>query len=358
MQQRRWKPRERYLEKVFNRKKAGDWAAVKELFDRYQYIAPKTVDKRIELRECKVRKIEDALHSNNGDHGNVDEATQTKLLLEYAKKKAFVARHLQCRDYMVEVVRDKLMEKLMDANPKNPSYISSHAYKWAETETKRLMKLLEKELRIGSVLSARQMETPIRTPFDCVLETECSKMIKFMLKWLTPKEDRVIRMRFGIDYPYKTLGEIAGHLSVTPERVRQIETMALIKLRRSPRSKTLGHFVAPQPGRSWLTEDAPENEEQKKACKKVDEIILKTCRNDAKVVRCRMIEGLHWSEIEKKTGISGYCARQMVHAHLGTIEKLLVGLAAQLGTSGSVAAALVKGARIDEYVRRIAEAAR
>ena len=49
---------------------------------------------------------------------------------------------------------------------------------------------------------------------------------------LDPREERVIRMRYGIGMHSQTLEEVAQHFSVTRERVRQIEVRALQKLRK------------------------------------------------------------------------------------------------------------------------------
>ena len=54
------------------------------------------------------------------------------------------------------------------------------------------------------------------------------------MKTLTPREAQVIRMRFGIDMNTEhTLAEVATHLGISPERVRQIEKIALEKLKES-----------------------------------------------------------------------------------------------------------------------------
>jgi RNA polymerase primary sigma factor len=53
-----------------------------------------------------------------------------------------------------------------------------------------------------------------------------------MLKTLSPAEEKVLRMRFGIGYEKEhTLSEIAGDFGVTRERIRQIELKALARLR-------------------------------------------------------------------------------------------------------------------------------
>ena len=54
------------------------------------------------------------------------------------------------------------------------------------------------------------------------------------MKTLTPREAQVIRMRFGIDMNTEhTLAEVGIHLGISPERVRQIEKIALEKLKES-----------------------------------------------------------------------------------------------------------------------------
>ena len=69
-----------------------------------------------------------------------------------------------------------------------------------------------------------------------VLDSEISEAITVVLSTLTPKEERVLRMRFGIglntDY---TLEEVAQHLSVSRERIRQIEAVGLRKIRNTSR---------------------------------------------------------------------------------------------------------------------------
>jgi RNA polymerase sigma factor (sigma-70 family) len=61
-----------------------------------------------------------------------------------------------------------------------------------------------------------------------------------VLKTLTPKEEKVIRMRFGIGADRDhTLEEVGRHLSITRERVRQIEAKALRKLKHPSRLKAL-----------------------------------------------------------------------------------------------------------------------
>lgn len=78
------------------------------------------------------------------------------------------------------------------------------------------------------------------SPYSDAEKTETSEQIQQVLKTLTPKEEMVIRMRFGIGADRDhTLEEVGRHLSITRERVRQIEAKALRKLKHPSRLKAL-----------------------------------------------------------------------------------------------------------------------
>src|SRR5262245_20080029 len=77
-------------------------------------------------------------------------------------------------------------------------------------------------------------------PLDEVCARHMSRETRAALAHLDPRETLVLRLRFGIDAGSDhTLEEIGGHLSVTRERVRQIEAKALAKLRDSPAATAL-----------------------------------------------------------------------------------------------------------------------
>lgn len=78
------------------------------------------------------------------------------------------------------------------------------------------------------------------SPYSDAEKTETSEQIQMVLKTLTPKEEKVIRMRFGIGADRDhTLEEVGRYLSITRERVRQIEAKALRKLKHPSRLKAL-----------------------------------------------------------------------------------------------------------------------
>ena len=78
------------------------------------------------------------------------------------------------------------------------------------------------------------------SPYSDAEKSEISEQIQSVLKTLTPKEEKVIRMRFGIGTDRDhTLEEVGRYLSITRERVRQIEAKALRKLKHPSRLRAL-----------------------------------------------------------------------------------------------------------------------
>jgi RNA polymerase primary sigma factor len=78
------------------------------------------------------------------------------------------------------------------------------------------------------------------SPYFDAEKNEISDQLLMILKTLTPKEEKVIRMRFGIGVDRDhTLEEVGRHLSITRERVRQIEAKALRKLKHPSRLRAL-----------------------------------------------------------------------------------------------------------------------
>src|SRR3712207_400893 len=82
-------------------------------------------------------------------------------------------------------------------------------------------------------------------PFDAVARQSLRDAAARMLSGLTPREERILRMRFGIGMPSDhTLEEVGKTFGVTRERIRQIEAKALKKLQTGTRSRALKSFLA------------------------------------------------------------------------------------------------------------------
>jgi len=79
---------------------------------------------------------------------------------------------------------------------------------------------------------------------DAVIETDLNSQIRQVLATLTPREEKILRMRFGVgDNFERTLEEVGNDFSLTRERIRQIEAKALRKLRHMSRSRNLRPFL-------------------------------------------------------------------------------------------------------------------
>ena len=82
------------------------------------------------------------------------------------------------------------------------------------------------------------------SPQDAVISSNLSEQTRKVLSTLTTREEKVLRMRFGIGEKYDhTLEEVGQDFDVTRERIRQIEAKALRKLRHPSRAKKLKPFV-------------------------------------------------------------------------------------------------------------------
>ena len=82
-------------------------------------------------------------------------------------------------------------------------------------------------------------------PSDAALASNLRDMTSQSFICLTPKEERVLRLRFGIGIEEQTLEQVGNQFEVTRERIRQIEAKALRKLRHPQRSKKLRSFINP-----------------------------------------------------------------------------------------------------------------
>ncbi|MBL9101730.1 MAG: RNA polymerase sigma factor RpoD [Myxococcales bacterium] len=99
----------------------------------------------------------------------------------------------------------------------------------------------EEDSHLGDFIEDKNMLSPT----DAVINMNLADQTRRVLATLTPREEKVLRMRFGIgESSDHTLEEVGQDFSVTRERIRQIEAKALRKLRHPSRSKRLKPFVA------------------------------------------------------------------------------------------------------------------
>jgi RNA polymerase primary sigma factor len=113
----------------------------------------------------------------------------------------------------------------------------------------------EEDSHLGDFIEDRQVLSPI----DAVLVSNLQDQTRRVLKSLTPREEQVLKMRFGVgDGSEHTLEEVGRTFNVTRERIRQIESKVLRAssgIRRAPRSlpflKPYADWESGVGSRSW-----------------------------------------------------------------------------------------------------------
>ncbi|MBW1731497.1 MAG: RNA polymerase sigma factor RpoD [Deltaproteobacteria bacterium] len=98
----------------------------------------------------------------------------------------------------------------------------------------------EEDSHLGDFIEDKK----VLSPADAVINFNLAEQTRKVLATLTPREEKVLRMRFGIgEKADHTLEEVGRDFNVTRERIRQIEAKALRKLRHPSRSKKLKGFI-------------------------------------------------------------------------------------------------------------------
>ena len=98
----------------------------------------------------------------------------------------------------------------------------------------------EEDSELGDFIEDKEVESPVNSAAGSIL----AEQIRQVLHTLPAREQKVIRMRFGLDDGYaQTLEEVGYQFKVTRERIRQIEAKALRRLRHPTRSKKLKDYI-------------------------------------------------------------------------------------------------------------------
>lgn len=155
-----------------------------------------------------------------------------------------------------------MVETLNKINKIKHVFLQEHGREPTHTELAKKLNIDEKKIKNIIKISREpiSLETPIGdgndasikdliesedefSLSDSVASNDLKEKIREVLKTLTPREEKVLKMRFGIDVASEhTLEEVGKDFSVTRERIRQIEVKALKKLKHPSRSKKLVTF--------------------------------------------------------------------------------------------------------------------
>lgn len=155
-----------------------------------------------------------------------------------------------------------MVETLNKINKIKRTFVQEHGREPSHAELAKELNLDENKIKNIIKISKEpiSLETPVgdsddayikdfiesendASPSDTVASNDLKEKVREILKTLTPREEKVLKMRFGIDVASEhTLEEVGKDFSVTRERIRQIEVKALRKLRHPSRSKKLRSF--------------------------------------------------------------------------------------------------------------------
>ena len=165
------------------------------------------------------------------------------------------ARTIRIPVHMIETINkmNRISRQILQETGVEPdASVLAEKMEMPEHKIRKIMKIAKEPI---------SMETPIgddedshlgdfiedgnaMTPAEAALHTGMQDIVKDVLDSLTPREAKVLRMRFGIEMTTDhTLEEVGKQFDVTRERIRQIEAKALRKLRHPSRSEKLKSFL-------------------------------------------------------------------------------------------------------------------
>ncbi len=171
-----------------------------------------------------------------------------------------------------------MVETLNKINKIKRTFIQEHGREPSYAELAKELNIDEKKIKNIIKISKEpiSLETPVGdsedasikdfiesdtdfSPSDTVANNDLKERVREVLKSLTPREEKVLKMRFGIDVASEhTLEEVGKDFSVTRERIRQIEVKALRKLRHPSRSKKLKTFFEKEFDQEFFDDNEPE----------------------------------------------------------------------------------------------------
>jgi len=165
------------------------------------------------------------------------------------------ARTIRIPVHMIETINklNRIQRKLLQENGKEatPEELAEHM-DMTEEKVRRVLKIAKEPISMESPVGDDEdshlgdfiEDENAEKPLDKTINNDLSDSTHDILSSLTPREAKVLRMRFGIDMNTDhTLEEVGKQFDVTRERIRQIEAKALRKLRHPSRAQNLKSFL-------------------------------------------------------------------------------------------------------------------
>ena len=165
------------------------------------------------------------------------------------------ARTIRIPVHMVETINKvkKVSAQLLHENGREPTVEEiAEAMSITEDKVREILRVAqepvsletpigeEEDSHLGDFIPDEDAQVPAEAAYQSLLKEQLTEV----LATLTPREEKVLRLRFGLeDGRPRTLEEVGKEFAVTRERIRQIEAKALRKLRHPTRSKRLRDFL-------------------------------------------------------------------------------------------------------------------
>ncbi|MBP7654394.1 RNA polymerase sigma factor RpoD, partial [Candidatus Dependentiae bacterium] len=165
------------------------------------------------------------------------------------------SRTIRIPVHMVEQINkviktSRLLVQKLNREP-TPEEIASYL-EWTSAKVNGILKIAqdpisletpigeEEESHLGDFIEDKCVVSPVQSATQTLLQEQLLKV----LSTLSPREEKVIKLRFGIEDGYeRTLEEVGNMFNVTRERIRQIEAKALRKLRHRTRARLLKDYI-------------------------------------------------------------------------------------------------------------------
>ncbi|HEU4951787.1 MAG TPA: RNA polymerase sigma factor RpoD [Holophagaceae bacterium] len=129
----------------------------------------------------------------------------------------------------------------------------AHAMDMPVSKVRKVMKIAQEPISLETPIGEEEdshlgdfiEDKTVSSPIDQVVQSRLKETVGNVLKTLTEREEKVLRLRFGVgdEATEHTLEEVGSEFAVTRERIRQIESKALRKIRHPRYSKTLKAFL-------------------------------------------------------------------------------------------------------------------
>ena len=165
------------------------------------------------------------------------------------------ARTIRIPVHMIETINklNRISRTLVQKNGREPTPEElAEAMDMPEEKIRKVLKIAKEPISMETPIGDDEdshlgdfiEDSNVMSPLEAATTRGLSEATNEVLASLTPREERVLRMRFGIDMNTDhTLEEVGRQFDVTRERIRQIEAKALRKLRHPNRSELLKSFL-------------------------------------------------------------------------------------------------------------------